>query len=167
MKKAIFYGTTTMTTEDVANKLKDILEDFDLYDVKDGLEPILNYDFAFILTPTYGRGELEEHWSSSLEKFGRKNLSNLSYALIGIGDIIVHSDSFVNTLSKMKKIFSEMNAKIYGNKIIKEDYYDFIESFSVEDGYFIGLPLDELNYYNETDEKLEYFISELRKEIDI
>ncbi|VWL85097.1 flavodoxin domain-containing protein [Oceanivirga miroungae] len=165
MKKAIFYGTTTNTTNEVASILSDITGIDDVYNVIDGIDNILNYDLIYVLTPTYGRGELQDDWALVIEKIEKLDFSSKYVALLGTGDIIVHGDSFVNTLRAMYEVFKKANAKIVG--MVDTKGYDFLESSSIENGKFLGLPIDHLNEYDLTEERIENWQKIIQKEVDL
>lgn len=163
MKSAIFFGTTTSTTSEVASILSDITGVLDVYNVENGIENILNYDLIYILTPTYGRGELQEDWALVIDKLKEKDFSSKYIALLGTGDIIVHGDSFVNTLRPMYEIFKEAKAKIVG--MVSTEGYDFLESEAIENEKFVGLAIDHLNEYDLTEQRIEKWLEIIEKEV--
>lgn len=164
MRKAIFYGTTTFTTEDVAYKLQEKVKDAEVFNVIDGIDNMEDFDLIYICTPTYGRGELEDHWADVIEELENKDLSSKYVALLGTGDSIVHGDSFVNTLSSMYEILEKTNCTFLGNRVSVDDY-SFEESTAIREGYFIGLPIDEMNEYELTEDRIDRWINQIEEQL--
>lgn len=159
LKNGIFYATTSYSTEDVANKLQELLNDADVFNVQNGMEEILDYENIFILSPTYGRGELHEDFEDNLDYIKSLDLSGKNVYLIGLGDSYNYPDSFVNTIKTMYDIFKETKANIKGKT--STEGYEFEYSSAVEDDMFLGLPLDEMNEYDKTSERLENWLKEV------
>lgn len=156
MKYGIFYGTTSYTTEDVANKLAKKIPNVEVYNVADGIDEMQNCDFIFILTPTYGRGEIEENWEFVIDDLLNIDFTNKTVAIIGTGDYVEHPTSFVNTIKTMHDILEKTDAKIVG--YTNADGYTFEESTAFVNGKFLGLPIDEINEEDKTDERLNRWL---------
>ena len=83
MKTGIFYGSTTGTTEMVAEKVGALLG-ADVMPAAE-IDKVENYDFVIFATSTWGMGDLQDDWFGALETLAGKNLSGKKVALIGVG----------------------------------------------------------------------------------
>lgn len=73
MKTAIFYGSTTGTTEMVAGKVGELLGAEVLSATE--IDRVEEYDFVIFATSTWGMGDLQDDWYEALDKLKTKNLS--------------------------------------------------------------------------------------------
>lgn len=156
MKYGIFYGTTSFMTEEVAYILADKLGGADVYNVVDGIDDMPNYEYIFILTPTYGRGEIEENWEFVIDDLLNMDLSGKKVAILGTGDSLEHSTSFVNTIKTMHDILEKTNAEIVG--YVSSSGYNFETSTAYIDNKFLGLPIDVLNENDKTEERIDNWL---------
>ena len=77
MKTGIFYGSTTGTTESIAEKIGALLG-ADVMPAAE-IEKVEDYDFSVIFaTSTWGMGDLQDDWQGALEILVSKNLSEKS-----------------------------------------------------------------------------------------
>ena len=53
MKVGIYYGTTTGTTEDIANRISTYFDDVDVIEVSQGIDNFLDYDLLILGSPTW------------------------------------------------------------------------------------------------------------------
>ena len=81
--------------------------------------------------------------------------------MFGLGDSASFSDSFVGSL---RVIYDEIHdkTKIVGQ--VPDEGYTYDDSESVIDGLWVGLPLDEDNEDDMTDERLASWVANLKKE---
>ncbi len=162
----IFYGSTTGTTEDLAQRVAGKLgvSKPDIYDVSKLTEDLVNkYDVLILGTSTWGSGELQDDWYDSIKTLKKCNLSNKSIALFGCGDSDSYSDTFCDAIGILYDELKDSDCRFCGST--DTNSYTFDSSISVVNGKFIGLPLDEVNEDNKTDERIDAWINQLKKEI--
>ncbi|NLI62456.1 MAG: flavodoxin FldA [Methanosarcinaceae archaeon] len=162
-KTAIFFGSTTGTTEDVANRLAKMIS-ADVYNVKDNpADKFPEYDVLILGTSTWGIGELQDDWYDFLPNLEKADLSNKKVAIFGVGDSMGYPDSFVDAMRILYDIVVEKGCEIVG--MTKTDGYDFDFSTSVLNDRFVGLAIDEDNENSMTEERLTNWVEQLKAEL--
>lgn len=154
MKTAIFYGSTTGTTEMVAGKVGELLG-AEVLSATD-IDRVENYDFVIFATSTWGMGELQDDWYGALDKLKDKNLSGKRVGLIGIGDQFGFGDTFVDGMGIIYDEIKDKGIELVGKT--STDGYSFNDSRAVVDGEFVGLVIDENNQSELTDERIKTWI---------
>ncbi len=152
--KAIFFATSTGNTEEVANKIHEKLDGFEIVDIsKDGIDKLNDCELAIIGTPTWGDGELQDDWEDCFAEFKEIDFSGKTVALFGLGDQDSYGDEFVNALGTMYETLADKGANVIGFTSTKT--YDFEESTAVVGEEFVGLVIDEDNQPELTDERVD------------
>ncbi len=162
--KAIFYASSTGNTEEVANKIHEKLNDFELIDIsQDGISKMNDCNFVIIGSSTWGvRGGIYKMIGKIvLMSYNQLNLKKKTVAFFGLGDQDGYGDEFADAIGILYEVISEKGAKIVGHTSI--DGYDFDNSRAVVDGEFIGLVIDEDNQSELTDERIENWCKENSK----
>lgn len=164
MKKiGIFYGSTMGTTEEIANKMAEIIQ-ADVFSVSDiSKEEMENYDKIIWGSSTWGYGDLQDDWSYFFEDNGLPNLENKKLAIFGLGDQMDHHDVFVNAIGLLHSIALQSKAKIEGYWPI--DGYSFgSATTAVKNNVFLGLALDQVNQPDLTDKRIDEWLNRLFKD---
>jgi len=160
-KIAIVYGSSSGATESVAQKIKSLVGEADLYNVEstkiDQLKP---YSFLIIGTSTTGVGDLQDDWESFLPQLSKVDWSGKKVALFGLGDSESFSDTFANG---MGHIYNFIKDKVSVVGAVSTDGYTYEDSDSVVNNKFVGLALDEDNEYSQTDERVEKWIEDIKQ----
>lgn len=158
MKTGIFYGSTTGTTEMVAEKVGALLG-ADVMPAAE-IDKVENYDFVIFATSTWGMGDLQDDWFGALEILTGKNLSGKKVALIGIGDQASFGDTFVDGMGTIYEEIKDKGITLVGKTSV--DGYDFSSSKAVIDGEFAGLVIDENNQSELTEERITAWVEKVR-----
>lgn len=158
MRTGIFFGSTTGVTEDVCKKVAKLL-DADIFEASE-IDKVDNYDFLIFATSTWGMGDLQDSWLDAIDSLKNKNLSNKKVALIGVGDQMGFSDTFVNGMGTIYDVVSELGCNIVGRT--STDGYDHSDSTAVRDGEFVGLAIDENNQSDLTDERIAKWVESVK-----
>lgn len=167
MKISILYGSTLGNTERVAENIANKFLDFDVLKINikdfsdDQIELIENSDLIIFGSSTWGVGDLQDDWD--VFDFKKLNLENKTVAIYGLGDSEVYAWTYCDAIAKMHKILKSKKANIIG--YVKADNYKFTKSESVEDGYFLGLALDEDNYEDDTEKRVVNWVNQLKESI--
>lgn len=160
-KTAIYYGSSTGTCEEIANRIAKELGISEVFSAADFGPNAANYDVLILGTSTWGVGDLQDDWIDAAEKLKGMNLGGKTVAIFGCGDCEGFSDTFCDG---MKFLYdAALNA---GANIIEgpsADEYSFRDSMAVVDGRFIGVALDEGNESDKTDERLAPMIEAIKK----
>jgi flavodoxin I len=158
MKTAIFYGSTTGTTEMVAGKVGELLGAEVLSATE--IDRVEEYDFVIFATSTWGMGDLQDDWYEALDKLKTKNLSGKKVGLIGIGDQFGFGDTFVDGIGTIYEEIKDMGINLVGKT--SSDGYSFSGSKAVVDDEFVGLVIDENNQSELTDERINAWVEKVK-----
>lgn len=158
MKTAIFYGSTTGTTEMVAGKVGELLGAEVLSATE--IDRVEEYDFVIFATSTWGMGDLQDDWYDALEKLKTKNLSGKKVGLIGIGDQEGFGDTFVDGIGTIYEEIKDMGITLVGKT--STEGYNFGSSKAVVDEEFVGLVIDENNQSDLTDERIKNWVEKVK-----
>ncbi len=162
-KIAIVYGSTTGVTQGVAEKLGAALGG-DLINAADASAPALEgYDVLVLGCSTWGSGDLQDDWAGFIDDFEKANLQGKKVALFGSGDQEGFGDTFVDSLAILYDAAVQAGAQVIG--AWPTDGYSATESRAVRDGKFVGLPIDENNQPDLTDERVDAWVKELKAQI--
>ncbi|MBD2496986.1 flavodoxin [Nostoc sp. FACHB-280] len=166
-KMAIFYGSTSGITASVATKIHEYFgeELCDIYSMEedfDGVEQMLGYDYLLFGCSTWGSGEVQNDWRDpifdmSLEK---PDFTGKTIALFGAGDCVTHGEQFVSALGTLYDHFKKLGATLVGEFPL--DGYTYKYSFAVRNDKFVGLPIDEVNESDKTDERIAQWLEVLK-----
>ena len=161
-KVGIFYGTTTGVTEDIAHRIADKIDGADIFNI-DGNEDKLNdYDVLLLGASTWGFGDLQDDWQAVLDDLASLNLAGKKVAYFGSGDQGTFSDTFMDGMAIINEEISKTGATVIGNT--STEGYEFNESRAVEGDKFLGLALDEVNQSDLTDERIDAWVEQIKKE---
>ena len=163
-KTAIFYGSTEGNTENVAMKLKDIMGDIDVHNVANAsADDLAKYDNLIFGASTWDIGELQEDWETFIDVLDEVDFNGKTVAFIGTGDADGYPDTFVDAIGIIYERIKDKGAKLIG--MVDTDDYTFDDSRALLDGKFIGLPIDEDNEPDKTDERLKKWADSIKSEL--
>ncbi|MEL6221516.1 MAG: flavodoxin [Cyanobacteria bacterium J06627_8] len=166
-KIGIFYGSTSGTTEEIAEKLRDEIgeERCDLFNMEedyDDVDDLLRYDYLLLGCSTWGAGEVQNDWREPLfdMEVDKPDFTGKTIALFGPGDCQGHSKHFVGALGILYDQFKALGATLVG--AVSADDYTFEKSTAIRDGKFVGLALDEVNESDKTDDRITSWLERLK-----
>ena len=160
-KIGIFFGSTTGVTEEIANKISNNLEGAEVYNISGNEDKLNDFDVLILGTSTWGFGDLQDDWQGTLDELATLDLSGKKVAYFGTGDQSTFADTFIDGIGIINDEIEKTGALVIGQTSI--DGYEFSGSKAVVDGEFLGLAIDEVNQSELTDERVEKWISELKK----
>ena len=135
-------------------------------DVSSTLNSFRDFSALLVGTPTWNTGAEEMRsgttWDNILEEVRSENLQGKKVAVFGCGDSISYGDYFCDAIEEIHSAFAKSGAMMVGK--VDTSGYDFIHSKSVQDGYFLGLALDQVNEGHLTEERVRSWCSQLIKE---
>lgn len=168
-KIGLFYGTTTGTTQSIAETIKDILgEDFvDLYDISEAEpEEFSEYKYLMIGCSTWNLGDLQSDWDSFFDNLDEIDFDGKTVAYFGPGDQIGYGTTFQDAMGMLEEKISSLGGTTVG--YTSTEGYDFNESKAVRDGNkFCGLAIDEDNQSDLTEQRVMAWIEQLKKELNL
>lgn len=161
-KTAIIYGSTTGTTEDIAGRIASKLNiaQGDIYEIsKVTADTVAGYDTLLLGSSTWGSGDLQDDWYDGIETLKGADLTGKKIALFGCGDSSSYSDTFCSALGTIYNDLKDSGATFVGS--VDPSDYTFDGSDAVVDGQFVGLPIDEVNESDKTDERISNWVASL------
>ena len=156
-KTIVIYGSSTGTCEAIAEKIAQKLgcEAVNVQNMT--AETIDNNQNLILGTSTWGAGELQDDWYDGLNTLKSANLAGKTVAFFGCGDCESYGDTFVGGIGELYNGIKDSGANFIG--AVSTDGYTFDESEAVVDGKFIGLPLDDVNEDDKTDDRIDAWVA--------
>ena len=168
MSTAIIYGSNTGVGQVVADDLKELLGDRvnDVLNIAEiEIDKLLEYDNLILGISTWDIGELQYDWGDKASPIPEKDWANKTFAFFGMGDAAGYPDTFVDAIGMIWAPISQKGAKLVGK--VPVDAYEFEASRALcDDGTnFVGLPLDNDNDSDLTEDRLAAWAEQLKKEM--
>lgn len=163
MKKiGIFYGTTSGITAGIVDEIEFYLrgEEYEVFDVANGIDEMENIENLILVSPTYGVGELQKDWENVYDKLKSLDFADKVVGIVGVGNQFAFGESYVGAMRKLYDAVTAKGAKVIG--FTSTEGYSYEETESVVDDKFIGLALDESNQDNETPDRIKAWIEEIK-----
>ena len=164
-KTGIFFGSSSGTTENIANQIANLLSipATDVYNVATASPADLGkYEVLLLGSSTWGAGDLQDDWDSYLGKLKKLDLSEKTVALFGCGDSASFSDTFCDAIGTIYSDLRNTGCKFIG--AVDASGYSFDSSTACIKGMFVGLPLDEMNEDDQTEGRIDQWLASIRKE---
>ena len=162
-KTIVIYGSSTGTCQELAEKIAGKLgveavnvQSLDADMVKENTNLILG-------TSTWGAGEMQDDWYDGIKVLQSSDLAGKTIAIFGCGDCESYGDTFVGGMGELYNGIKDSGATFVGQ--VATDGYTFDDSDAVIDGEFIGLPLDEVNEDDKTDERIDSWIASFKDKL--
>lgn len=164
-KTGIFYGSTTGTTQQVANQIANLLDmnSADVHDVaKVAPTDVADYEVLILGTSTWRSGDLQDDWEDFVNGLKVLDLTGKQIALFGCGDETM-SDTFCDGVGTLYDDLQDTGAEFIGQ--FKADGYDFQHSKAIRNGVAVGLLIDEVNEPQMTPERLDEWCTIIKNTI--
>tara|TARA_B100002052_G_scaffold291481_1_gene311545 strand:+ start:982 stop:1599 length:618 start_codon:yes stop_codon:yes gene_type:complete len=168
MAFTIFFATSTGKTEDVADRLKELIPGAAAKDVDNlsSADELAQAEALICCVPTWNTGADEARsgtaWDDHVQEIPNLDFAGKPVAIVGLGDSSGYSDYFCDAMEELYTAFLQAGAKLIGK--VPTDSYTFDESKSVIDGKFCGLAIDEDNESELTDERLSSWVQQINAE---
>lgn len=165
-KSCIIFGSTTGTTEEVAQHLaaalqipsEDVIEVYKLTP-----EFVAAYETLILGSSTWGSGELQDDWYDGVKVLQKSDLKGKKVALFGCGDADSYGDTFCDAIGLIYDELAASGCTFIG--AFPTEGYTFDDSAAAKDGMFVGLPLDEVNESGETEDRITQWAALLKKDL--
>ncbi len=163
MRTAIFFGSSSGNTREVANIIASEFEGAHLFDVEKATKNDLEaFDFLIFGVSTWGYGDLQHDWQNFLKTLQKSNLTGKTIALFGLGDQKNYPDTFLDGLGQLYETVCE-KAHIIGYWPMGS--YNFNQSKALVNGHFAGLALDADTQRHYNAERISGWCAQLKAEI--
>lgn len=148
-------------TENAAKLIAEKLGDSELLTVAEmKADTFGKYDMILFGSSTWGVGDLQDDWESGIEILRKADLAGKKVGIFGCGDQEMYSDSFVDAIGTLYEAVRGSAEEVVGSWPV--DDYEFANSTAVVDGAFVGLPLDEDNQSEMTEERISSWVAGLK-----
>jgi len=169
-KIAILYGPTGGNTEKAARLVaKAFGEDkTDLIPIKDAQESDIERFSKIVFggptvgTHTWSDPTQKNDWDVFLTKLYKMDLKGKTCAVFGLGDQVSYSFKFVDDIGVIADQIVKSGGKLVG--LVDPEGYNFDESKALINGKFLGLPLDEDNEPELTEQRISNWVEILKTE---
>ena len=164
-KIGIFYGSSTGSTSEVAQRLAKALgAEANVFDVASAdAADVAGFDVLLLGSSTWGLGDLQDDWEDFLPKLAEQDLSGKKVALFGCGDADSSPDSFCEAIYKIYEGLASSGCSFIG--AYEPEGYSYDATQAEQDGKLIGLCLDEANQSDLTDERIEKWVALIKPEL--
>ena len=173
MRIKLIYGSDTNNTEYVIDTyVMSILEqmgEVDLKTVSEVTEKDWHDADLYILSiSTWYDGELQSDWEMYFETFNEIDFSNKTVAVFGLGDQWGYDEWFCDGVGILAKVVESNGGTVIG-KWARDDSYDFETNPKVliDENTFWGLPLDEDNQSDLTQERVTNWLQQVKSDYEI
>lgn len=136
----------------------------------DNFDPqnLSGYELVILGGSTIGAESWEEAtndnlWNHFFREIGNKDLSDITFAIFGLGDQVLYPANFVDAMGIFYTEISKTNAQIIGKW--PTEGYKFTESDGLQKDNFYGLALDEDTQPELTLERSKTWTDALKKEM--
>lgn len=168
MKIGLFYGSTTCYTEMVAEKIQALIgaDVVDLHNIKTvPLTRMADYQLLILGLSTWDFGEIQEDWEAHWDEISNVDLTGKTVAIYGMGDQLGYAEWFIDAVGMLHDAIAPQQPDRIG--FWPAAGYDFIASkaLTADGDLFYGLALDDENQYEQTDERLNVWVSQILTEI--
>lgn len=142
--------------------------DIDIFDVVSfDVSKIKNYHLLVLCGSTIGAENWidvkdDNEWNRFFVKIRKYDLSGIKVASIGLGDQVLYPGHFVDGLGVFKEEMERVGAQMIG--FWPTEGYDFTDSDGMEDDMFFGLALDLDQQDHLTDERIDKWVKQVKKE---
>lgn len=166
-KVGIFFGSDTGNTEKVAEQIQQLLgsDTADIYDIaKSTKEEIEKYEYLLFGIPTWYYGESQCDWDDFFPNLEQVNFTGKTVAIFGCGDQEDYAEYFCDAMGTLRDIIEPLGAKIVGNWSTEGYYFESSKSL-VDDKHFVGLAIDEDRQADLTQERIQNWVEQVKKEM--
>merc|ERR1719384_43993 len=163
----VYFDTSTGNTETCAGYIADAAG-YSIQSVGDDEGEMASEDSIIVGAPTWNTGADEERsgtsWDSFLyETLPGLNLAGKKVAVFGCGDQESYGEYYCDAAGELYDQFEKAGCKMYG--MTSTEGYDHSESKSERDGKFVGLMFDEDNQPDESEERAQKWVAQLKEEV--
>ncbi|MEH6627654.1 MAG: flavodoxin FldB [Motiliproteus sp.] len=169
MKIAIFYGSTTGNTEDIAEQIQRILGS-DTVDLLDVAEAALNesaaYEQIIMGIPTWDYGEIQPEWEDIWDQIDQVDFTGKSVALYGLGDQIGYGEWFLDAMGLLHDKIQAQGGRMVGYWSTEGYQFEASKALSKDGKQFVGLAVDEDCQHELTEQRLQSWLQQLQSEFE-
>lgn len=169
----IFYGSSTCYTEMAAEKTRDCLTEklpgssIGLHNIADGEDEMEQYPYLILGIPTWDYGELQEDWDEIWDDLENITFNSKRVAIFGLGDQVGYPQWFQDALGYLYHRVHSLGATMVGHWPVEGYQYEQSQALTENEEAFLGLPLDEENEADKSQERIEAWCTQILKEFGL
>jgi len=162
----LFYSTVTGNTETVAGLIAEAtgLEAQAIDDIE--ASDLAGYDGLIVGAPTWNTGADDLRtgtaWDDAFDIIKELDLKGKPVAVFGCGDSGAYADNFCDGIEEVHSTFSAAGAKMLGQ--VSAAGYSHSESKSQVGDNFLGLPCDQDQEADQSEERVKDWVAQLKSE---
>jgi flavodoxin I len=164
MKTVIVYGSTTGSTEAVA---EDIGGAFPGAEVKAtgevSADDLQGVDLLILGASTWGAGDLQDDMADFLGTLSGLDINAKAGAVFGLGDQFTYGDTYVDGMADMADALKNKGIKVVGAWPVEG--YGHSGSRAQEGNHFAGLALDQDNESEKTAGRIAEWVKQIKAEL--
>jgi len=164
-KTAIIYSFHTRKSKKVAEKVIEAWgkNDIEAVNAEELDKEVFEKHDNFILSaPTWFDGELPNYWDEFVPDLEEMDLAGKKFAVFGLGDQKEYSENFCDAIGIMSEILEQCGGSVVGHTPVEN--YTFEASKAQQGNKFAGLPLDQENQARLTQDRVNKWVEQLKKE---
>lgn len=164
-KTAIIYSYNTQKSKKVAEKIIAAFgkKEIEACNAEDLTKEVLEkYDNFILSAPTWFDGELPNYWDEFIPDLEEMDLSKKSFAIFGLGNQKGYPENFCDAIGLLAEILEECGGTIVGQTSTKG--YTYESSRAQRGEKFVGLALDQEKQARLTNERINKWVEQLKKE---
>ncbi|MCW8887275.1 MAG: flavodoxin FldB [Motiliproteus sp.] len=167
MKIALFYGSTTGNTEDIAEIVQATLgsDTVDLFDVaEESLTEAAAYDFVILGIPTWDYGEIQSEWEDVWDDVDEIDFNGKAVALYGLGDQVGYGEWFLDAMGLLHDKVLARGGRMIGYWPTEGYQFEASKALTKDGKQFVGLALDEDCQNELTDQRVKQWLEQITAE---
>jgi flavodoxin I len=167
-KIGIFFGPVNGAVNRVADKIKNAIgeENVEMVPVKSATAADIEkfdkiiFGISTVGNETWHNTYSNNDWAKFLPEVEKVNFEGKTLAIFGLGDHVTYSSTFVDHIGLLASKIKKNSGILVGQ--VDSDGYEFDESKALEDGKFLGLPIDEDFEPELTDVRVTNWVARIR-----
>lgn len=172
MASAIVFGTSTGSTETIAEYLKENLPEvegpFDVETIEGSVKGFFEkYDSLIVGTPTWNTGSDTERSGTGWDEIyytemEEMNLQGKKVAVFGLGDQSSYAENYADASGELHDVFQALGCVMFG--YTSQEGYEHEDSKAIRGDKFCGLLCDEVNQEDLSEERVQNWVAQLKGE---
>jgi len=162
---AVLYDSMGGNTEQVAGYIADAfgVKPLNINDVS--VDQVKEFDCFVVGAPTWHTDADQERSGTGWDGWLYQELKEIDFdgkkvACFGVGDSVGYADNFVDAMEELHSCFKAQKAEMHG--YTDPAGYQHDDSKALIDGVFCGLPLDEDNESEMSEDRCKAWVSKLQ-----
>ena len=166
---SIIYGSDSGCTEEIAKRIGQKLDICDslIKEVSETKEEDFTKFKTLILgVSTWYIGDLQYDWDNFFEEFKKIDFTGVNVALFGLGDQYGYSYNYVDGVGILAEVVLKNGGNVFGHWPNKGYHFDESRGLLDEETFY-GLALDEDNEPEDTEERINGWVTKIREELEL